>query len=483
MSAEISTPAVKAGASADGWGAIMSGERLPRFALVCVGVWLNAAEIMMTATIMPSVAADIHGDAWFGWVVAIYLIGSILAGATSGRLAQTLGLKRAMAIGGVTYAVGCAAAAIAPTIGWFIAGRLLQGIGGGWVVGLCFVAITRLFPQTLWPRVLSSMAFVWGVASLISPLIGGLFAQAGFWRGAFWLFAAQGVAFVAASVVLVPAPTEAEQASPGRVPLTALAALTAAIVAIATAGLAGDVGLSAALALAGCGLLAGFIVLNARSAAPLIPRQAASLQTGTGAGLAMIFCMTAGTASISVYLPALMQRLYGASPLLAGYLLVTEAMAWSVSAFLVAGKAAAPVFIRIGGVLIAFGMVLFALIVPHGGLWLIPIATIIEGIGFGLCWSFVISRFVANAPESEQAIASASAPTAQNIGTAVGSAASGVIAGLIGFGRGITMERATTGGFWLFAAFVPLTMLGAVAAWRLAAPRFNPAQPASETIG
>jgi hypothetical protein len=188
----------------------------------------------------------------------------------------------------------------------------------------------------------------------------------------------------------------------------------------------------------------------------------------------MIFCMTAGTASISVYLPALMQRLYGASPLLAGYLLVTEAMAWSITAFLVAGRAAAPLYIRMGGVLIAVGLVLFALIVPHGGLWLIPVATIIEGIG---------SRFVANAPEGEQAIASASAPTATNIGTAVGSAASGVIAGLIGFGRGITIERASAGGFWLFAAFVPLTAIGAVAAWRLAAPRFDPAQPAGDTIG
>jgi MFS family permease len=481
MTADISIAATDARDT--GWGALVTAERLPRFALVCVGVWLNAAEIMMTATVMPSVAADIHGDAWFGWVVAIYLIGSILAGATSGRLAQSLGLKRALVIGGVTYAAGCAAAAIAPTIAWFIAGRLLQGVGGGWVVGLCYVAITRLFPQSLWPRVLSSMAFIWGVASLVSPLIGGLFAQAGFWRGAFWLFAIQGIAFVAASAWLVPAPTEPEAAAPGRAPLACLAALTAAIIAIAAAGLAGDVAQSAVLALAGCGLLGGFIHLNARADAPLIPREAASPRTVTGAGLAMIFCMTAGTASISVYLPALMQRLYGASPLLAGYLLVTEAMAWSITAFLVAGRAAAPLYIRMGGVLIAVGLVLFALIVPHGGLWLIPVATIIEGIGFGMCWSFTISRFVANAPEGEQAIASASAPTATNIGTAVGSAASGVIAGLIGFGRGITIERASAGGFWLFAAFVPLTAIGAVAAWRLAAPRFDPAQPAGDTIG
>ena len=481
MSVESSASAT-AGETATGWGDIIA-HRLPQFALVCVGVWLNAAETLMTATIMPSVAADIHGEAWFGWVVAIYLIGSILAGATSARLAQTIGLKRALAVGGLTYAVGCTAGAIAPSIFWFIAGRLLQGVGGGWVIGLCFVAVTRLFPQALWARVLSGVAGVWGVASLVSPLVGGLFAQAGFWRGAFWVFAIQGVAFVAAAAVLVPRPTEPEAPPTGRIPLGSLAALTGAVLAIGAAGLGGSVGQSAALAVAGCVLLVAFFYLNARDDAPLVPREAANPMTGTGAGLAMIFCATAGTACITAYLPALLQRLYGASPLLAGYLLVSEALSWTAAAFLVAGRGSGRVYIRIGSVLIALGLALFALIVPHGGLWLIPICTLVEGAGFGLAWTFTVSRMVASAPPGEQAIASSSSPTMQSIGTAVGSAASGVIAGVIGFGRGITVERATVGGFWLFAAFVPLTAFGAVAAWRLASPRFDPVTEAPDTVG
>ncbi len=470
------TPASPAPDSADatGWGAIIGHGRLPRFALVCAGVWLNAAETLMTATIMPSVAADIHGEAWFGWVVAIYLIGSILAGATSARLAQTIGLKRALAMGGLAYAVGCTAGAIAPTIGWFIAGRLLQGIGGGWVVGLSFVAVTRLFPQTLWPRVLSAIAGVWGVASLVSPLVGGLFAEAGFWRGAFWVFAAQGVLFVAAAVVLVPPPTGPEEAPAGRIPFGSLIVLTGAIVAIGAAGLATGIGQTLALAGTGVVLLGGFLWLNARADAPLVPRQAANPMSGTGAGLAMILCMTAGTASITVYLPALLQRLYGASPLLAGYLLVSEALSWTAAAFLVASHPHPRTFIRGGAIIIAVGLALFALIVPHGGLWWVPVCTLIEGAGFGMAWSFTVSRLVANAPAGEQAIASSSSPTTQSIGTAVGSAASGVIAGLIGFGHGITVARAETGAFWLFAAFVPLTALGALAAWRLGSKRFDP---------
>jgi len=469
--------------TAVGWRDVMTGERLPRFALVCVGVWLNAAETMMTATIMPSVAADIRGYAWFGWVVAIYMVGSIVAGATAGRLALRMGLKPSLALGGVTYALGCAASAAAPSIGLFIAGRLLQGIGGGWVIGLCFVAVTRLFPQNLWSRVISSLAGVWGVASLVSPLVGGLFAQAGLWRGAFWLFAAQGVLFVAAAAVLIPraAAGEEESAGSGSIPITALAVLTGSILAIGAAGLTSGVMPSAVLGLTGLALLILFFRLNAKAAAPLVPAEAADPRTGTGAGLAVIFCTCAGTASIIAYLPALLQTLHGVSPVMAGYILVTEALAWSFAAFLVAGRANSGGFIRWGGVGIVIGLAAFAVIVPSGGAWLVPIATILEGASFGVLWAFNIARLVANAPAGEQAIASSSAPTMQSIGTAVGSAAAGMIANLLGFSHGIDVERARAGGFWLFAAFVPLAALGALAAWRVSQARFDPANLALET--
>jgi MFS family permease len=107
---------------------------------------------------------------------------------------------------------------------------------------------------------------------------------------------------------------------------------------------------------------------------------------------------------------------------------------------------------------------------------MVPLCAMLEGASFGILWAFNIARLVANAPPDEQAIASSSAPTMQSIGTAVGSAASGVIANLLGFGHGLDLERARAGGFWLFAAFLPLTALGALAAWRVASPRFDPAR-------
>jgi MFS family permease len=450
------------------WRDLVAGGRWPRFALIAAGTWLTAAETLMTATVMPSVARDIGGFAWFGWATALFLAGSIVAGASAGQLSARLGLRRAMMIAGLAYVLGCTGCAVAPAIGWFLAGRLLQGIGGGWVVGLCFVAVTALFPQNLWTRVFSAVSGVWGAATLISPLIGGLFAEAGFWRGAFWLFTAQGAGFILAVAILVrPGAVRPEQTSDSP-PIKALAVLTGAILAIAAAGVIASPLLAAALGLGGCALLAGFLALNARAKTPLLPRDAGDPRTGVGAGLAAVFGFCASSASFTVYGPALFQTLHGASPVVAGYILGMEAISWTLAALVAAGRSRPGLYIRIGSGLIVLGVMLLAATTPRAPLIASAGCALVMGSGFGLIWAFMASRVIASAPENEQALASSANPTAQMIGTAVGAAASGVIANFLGFGQGITEARAQAGGFWLFAAFAPIGLFACAAAWRLA---------------
>jgi MFS family permease len=460
-------PAEQASESPSHWRDLVADGRLPKFALICAGTWLTAADELMTATIMPSVAHDIGGYAWFGWAVAAFLLGSILGGATAGRLSVRFGLRPALAIGGGAYALGCVASALAPAIGWFLLGRLLQGLGGGWVVGLCYVAVTALFPQSVWARVFSALAGVWGAATLISPLIGGLFAEAGIWRGAFWLFAAQGLGFIAAGWVLLKAQPNPAGASTSRPPYAQVLALTVSVVAIGAAGLwptAGQAALSAVFGLAVFGL---FLWLDHAASSRLLPRSASDPRSAAGAGLLMIFCLQASTVAFSVYGSALLQTLHHARPILAGYILGGSALAWTAAALGVAGRRADRLFIRLGSAIIFLTLLGLAAVTPHGGLPLIALFAMAQGGGFGLAWSFTASRVVANTPEAERAFASSSMPTAQLIGAAVGAAAAGAIANLLGFGQGITPARASLAGFWLFASFAPLALVGCLAAWRL----------------
>ena len=126
------------------------------------------------ATIMPSVGAELGGYGYFSWATAGFLVGAILASASSGRLAELFGLRAATALAGVIMAVGCVMSALAPDITMFLAGRVVQGLGSGWISGFAMVAIALLFPERHLARVFAAVTFVWGVATVLGPLVGGL---------------------------------------------------------------------------------------------------------------------------------------------------------------------------------------------------------------------------------------------------------------------------------------------------------------------
>ena len=79
------------------WKDVLAEGRLAQFVLICLAVWLHAADSLVTATIMPSVGADLGGYAYFGWATAGFLLGSVVAGASAGWLTGRTGLRRAFA--------------------------------------------------------------------------------------------------------------------------------------------------------------------------------------------------------------------------------------------------------------------------------------------------------------------------------------------------------------------------------------------------
>jgi MFS family permease len=439
----------------------------PRFALLCLGIWLNAADTLVTATIMPSVAREIGGYQYFGWSVAAYLTGSIVAGACSGKLSLALGLRTATALTGLVYAIGCAMSALAPEFVTFILGRLIQGLGAGAVVALCYVAITALFPESLWPRVYGAVAGVWGAATLLGPMLGGLFAAAGFWRGAFWLFVVQAVIFVGAVLVMLPAGKRDEGRS--RIPTLQLVLLVVGVSLIGAAGIVASPRWAVALAVGGVAGMAAMLAANTRTHDRLLPKSAADLRTATGLGLLTIFACEAAVIGFTVYGPAFIQARHHASPLTAGYVTGAIAAGWTLCA-MVFGHTPADKdgrLVRLGAGVILLGALASAWAVARSGLVEITLAFGVLGCGFGLAHAFIARRAIAGAPSEEQAMASSAVPTAQLIGGAAGSAGAGAMANVLGFSHGIDLSLAPIHGLILFAAFTPLALVGFVAAWRL----------------
>jgi len=454
-----------------GWADLLGEGRLPKFALICLGVWLNAADALVTATIMPSVGADLGGYAYFSWSVAGFLVGAILAGASAGRLSELFGLRRATALSGLLTAAGCVMSAAAPDMFTFLAGRLVQGLGTGWISGFSMVAIALLFPERHLARVFAAVSGVWGVATLLGPLVGGIYAAGDDWRGVFWLFAVQATVFSAAAMPLLRG-SQSRRDGPG-VPWLQLGVLTLAVGAIAVADLAAQPALSLALIAAGLAVLVVVVRIDARARVRLLPREAASLSTVAGAGYAAMFLLTAASMGFAIYGPPILQVLRGYSPLWAGYVVGVESLAWTAAAFLVADASARwdAIWVRTGAVcLILSVVVLSCALADRPIVWTLAGASLL-GAAFGLSWSFMSRRVMAVLSDEDRAIGSSAIMAVRQTGAAAGSALAGAAANLAGFAHGATPEAARAASVSVFLIAIPLALAGTWAAFRMTEAR------------
>jgi hypothetical protein len=357
--------------------------------------------------------------------------------------------------------------AAAPNMTVFLIGRLLQGLGGGWVSGFCSVAIGLLFPNRMLPRMYAATAGVWGVATLLGPLVGGAFADAGVWPWVFWFFAIQGAAVGAAALVLLPSSEVGDKGT--RIAWLQLALVMAGVGLMGAADVAGGIGGSVLLTVAGLVVLGAMLRIDGLAHVRLLPHGAADLKTTVGVGYAAMFLLTVASMGFSVYGAAILQTLRGYSALFAGYLIAIEALAWTGVALLVShlpppwpGR-----MIRLGGIMATAGLVVGAFAFPTANFIGVVISGSLLGGGFGAGWAFMAQKILAAVNDADRAIGAAGMSTARLTGSAAGAAGCAAVANLAGFAGGFSADAAARAGSWVFWASVPISVLGALAAWRL----------------
>jgi MFS family permease len=411
--------------------------------------------------------AEIGGVAYVGWTISLYQIGAIVAGAATAMLCRSGGIKPVVVVASLLYGGGCAVAALAPNMGVLLAARLVQGLGGGALISLTYVAIQRSFAEHLWGRLFGIVAVIWGAGSLLGPLIGGVFADLGAWRLAFWFFAAQGV-IVAALAALSLRALGGDAAGPGKWPLAPLWLLSFATLLIAEAGVDGRVPVAIAECLVGIGLLYVAAVLDRRSSSRLLPERLLDLRHPVGTGLLMVFALATTTTGFWAYGPLILKIMFDTDPLISGYILAGEALAWSLATLVVSGAplSAGKLLIRLGIALVVIGTAGFAVAVPTGSFLGMVACGLLQGIGFGMSWPSIVHRTVTFAGDAEKGLAAAAPGTVQRIGYAAGAAATGIAANMSGLADGISASAAKAAGFWVFAGFIPILALGMLAAWR-----------------
>ena len=452
-----------------GWLELFTREHIPSLLLICLGVWLHAADSMLVATMIPAIVADIGGQAMVGWSIARYEIGSIVAGAASGVLALRFGVRMPMGFAALLFAAGCAISAFAPVMWVLLVGRLLQGLGGGGLVAVSFVAAGVLFPPRLMPRALAAVSLLWGSSAFLGPLIGGLFVEFSSWRNGFVFFAGQALLLALWLWFFSTPHTRGPVQVSGAIATSRLLLLALAVLSIAYAGV--EIGLlrtSLMIAL-GLFLLFLFFLFDRRASDNrLLPRDAIAPHTVTGAALAMILCVTIATVALTAYGPLLVVLLHGTSALVAGYIAACSSIGWSLAAIAVSGMPQRHdlKFIRIGMICIVISVIGFLYSIPNGPIPLIAFFSALDGVGFGMAWVFILRQLLACAEPLERERVSAAMPTIQRLGYALGAAFIGIVANANGFSAALTPEDARAAAIAIYLACIPFAVLGLLAMLR-----------------
>jgi MFS family permease len=133
--------------------------------LVNLGVGLHATIWYMATTAMPSAVEELDAAAYLSWATSLYLMTSILGGAMLPPIKSYFGPRSSMMVAGLVVVAGGVLAAVAPNVGFILAGRAIQGLGEGFLLALSYTLVRELFDNALVPRVGGIEAVTWATAA------------------------------------------------------------------------------------------------------------------------------------------------------------------------------------------------------------------------------------------------------------------------------------------------------------------------------
>lgn len=447
-------------------------------------ITLVAMESLAIGTVMPTVAQDLRDLSLYGWVYAAFFLGSMIGIVVSGGLLDRWPLHRPFSIGLGLFALGLVLGGGAGSMPMLVAARFVQGLGGGSVPPTAYVAVGRLLPERLQPRMFALMSAAWVVPGIVGPSIAALIGATVGWRWVFlglvpFLALAGGLALTAlrripakeATASIGTATTAAD--APARRSAT-LHRLGAALLAAAGAGcmlLALD---QAAPLLIVAGVAAGLLLL-VPAFRWLTPAGTLRLARGVPAAVLLRGIMTVAFFSGDAYIALLLQTWRHEPIALTGVVFTLTTVAWSAGTWIQARRIErlGPVFfIAAGFACIALGSLLTIPVVLDKvpAAWT-AVSWTIPGIGMGLMYSAVTLVVLRGSDAATQGSASSALQLSDILGTALGTGVGGafVAAG----------ERAGEGGLGmaLAAVFVLSTVVavaGMVAARQAVVPRRRP---------
>lgn len=449
------------------WSELLTGRNGTYTLVLNLGITLFGINQFVVATVMPTVVADLGGVGYYTWAFSLFSVGAILGAAGAGPLRAALGARTAYVNAGLVLAIGLVISATAQGMPTLVAGRLLQGMGGGAIAAMAYALVASVFPEHLRSRELMIVSSIWGIATVAGPGVGALFAYPGLWRGAFWSLAVCSIVFSVMAWNVVE--TERSHGRLSRLPFLRLFLLALAVLLMSMTSLTQSMLLQACLTIAAIAAAAQAFRRDARALDNIFPRKITAISGELGATYWIFLLVSIVLAFTNTYTTFYLQKLHGITPFMAGYLFCLQSLTWTISAVFVADlrPALLPPAILAGVAVVLASSIVVAVIVDSGPVWLIALALVVSGAGMGILNNPAIQHIMAVASPKERGIAGASVQAIRNIGISFGAAASGMVAASAGLTDTASRETIAHAMQWVFSVNVIFGLAAGAIALRM----------------
>jgi EmrB/QacA subfamily drug resistance transporter len=402
-------------------------------ATCCLGVFMAGIDVTIVNVALPSIQRALHASvSGLQWTVDAYTLVIACLLMLSGSLADRFGRRRVFQIGLGAFSLGSLLCSLAPSLGWLIAFRGLQAVGGSMLNPVATAIIANTFTDDAGrAKAIGVWGSVAGLSLACGPVLGGVLVSGIGWRSIFWINVPVGLLAIALTQRFVP---ESRAEHPRRLDargqllvIALLGCLTAGIIEGPRSGW-GSAPIVALFAVAVLAAIA-LVVLESRRREPLIDMRYFRSAQFSGA---MLIAML-GLAALGGFLflnTLYLQDVRGYSALHAGLLTIpmaaTGAVFAVVSGRLVASHGPRLALIMSGG-LITAGAILLIGLSAHTAVWYLVFAYLVFGAGSGLVSPPTTNTALSGMPKDQAGVAGAIASTSRQTGAAVGVAVTGAI--------------------------------------------------------
>jgi len=427
---------------------------------------------------LPSIQHDLQTDlSDLQWVIDAYLVVLASLLMLSGSTGDRLGRKRTFQTGLVLFVIGSALCSLAPTLGWLIAARAIQGIGGSMLNPVAMAIITNTFTDARErARAIGVWGGVVGVSMALGPVLGGGLVEWVGWRSIFWINIPVGLVACVLCARFVP---ESRAEHPRRIdPIGQV--LVAGTLGLLTFGIieAPRHGWTSAQTLACLGGAAVALVLlvayELRRRQPLIdPR---FFRSAPFAGAAVIAICGFSALSGFLFLNTFyLQHSRGFSPLQAGLATLPMAAMSAVCAPLsgrLLGRSGPRLPLLIAGAGLLASTLMMTRLSMTTSHWTLYATYLVFGIGFGFLNAPITNTAVSGMPRSEAGVAAAIASTSRQIGQSLGVAVIGsLVVTSAGAAAAADFPQASHVGWWVTVGCACMVLLLGVVTTSRAAHR------------